>query len=40
MNSRYLIHHGVKGMRWGHRKDRIGSNKKKLRSQDDTIGFF
>ncbi len=40
-NSSYLVHHGVKGMRWGHRKqpERIGSRpriKKKVESSSES----
>lgn len=31
MYEDYLMHYGVKGMRWGHRKDRKKSNKDRIR---------
>lgn len=36
----FIKHHGVKGMRWGVRKDRYGTSTKKKRGYDKTTGNY
>lgn len=36
-NEEFLYHHGVKGMKWGHRKDRIKTSISKRRAQNKQL---